>query len=114
MYFSVQRAIKYAQTKVFKLFWQTVTFQAVYATDGQRAYAFYSYQPYGMTFTEGQQFIGILAHGYARGLTDSSDGSYLRRPDKNLLFNCMLCIRCFCDNIKSNFRKIQKYSNCPS
>jgi len=68
-----------------------VTFQAVYATDGQQAYAYYSYQPDGMLFTVGPQIIGVLDNSLVNGLTDSSDGSYLRRPDQNLLYECKNC-----------------------
>lgn len=63
---------------------QHVTFQAVYVTDGVRAFAFYFYKKDGMLFTDSQQFIGILADGNADGFKDSADGSFLRTPDKNI------------------------------
>jgi hypothetical protein len=31
------------------------------------------------------QFIGLLVNGHADGLDDSSDGSYLRQADINLI-----------------------------
>ncbi|XP_053372966.1 uncharacterized protein LOC123561091 [Mercenaria mercenaria] len=63
---------------------ETVTFQVIYATDGQRSYAFYNYAE--MNFQSGLQFIGIINNGILEGLDYSSDGSYLLRPDKNLIF----------------------------
>ncbi|XP_053389334.1 mucin-like protein, partial [Mercenaria mercenaria] len=63
---------------------ETVTFQVIYATDGQRSYAFYNYAE--MNFQSGLQFIGIINNGNFEGLDYSSDESYLRRPDKNLIF----------------------------
>ncbi|XP_053372974.1 uncharacterized protein LOC123561094 [Mercenaria mercenaria] len=63
---------------------ETATFQVIYATDGQRSYAFYNYAE--MNFQSGLQFIGIISNGNLEGLDYSSDGSYLLRPDKNLIF----------------------------
>ncbi|XP_053372780.1 uncharacterized protein LOC123559692 [Mercenaria mercenaria] len=64
---------------------ETVTFQVIYVTDGVTAYTFYNYEPDGMNFLSEPQFIGLLINGTAEGLNDSPDGSYLRRPDENLI-----------------------------
>ncbi|XP_052806502.1 mucin-4-like [Mya arenaria] len=72
---------------------ETVTFQAIYTTDGTHAYALYSYQPGGMKFENGDQFIGYINNGYAFGEFDTStNGSFLRRPDKNLELGASGCI----------------------
>ncbi|XP_052803968.1 uncharacterized protein LOC128234050 isoform X2 [Mya arenaria] len=72
---------------------ETVTFQAIYTTDGTHAYALYSYQSGGMKFENGDQFIGYINDGYAFGEFDTStDGSFLRRPDENLELGASGCI----------------------
>jgi len=65
-------------------YFQHVTFQVIYVTDGERSFAFYFYKSNGMLLTNNQQFIGLLTDGFASGFEDSNDGSYLRRPDRNL------------------------------
>ncbi|KAL4229260.1 Mucin-4 [Mactra antiquata] len=66
---------------------ETVTFQVIFTSDGEQSYTFYSYEPNGMKFTSGQQFIGLLIDGKAEGLDDSPSGSYLARADENLILN---------------------------
>ena len=38
-----------------------------------------------MNLRDSRQFIGIINGALLEGLEDSSDGSYLRRPDQNLI-----------------------------
>ena len=70
------------QIQVF--IFQTVTFQVVYITDGSKSYSFYYYKEDGMNIPYGRVFIGLIEDGIANGFTNSRDGSFLRRPDKNL------------------------------
>lgn len=54
-------------------------------TDGESAYTFYSYGPEEMNIQSASLFIGLLINGKADGFSNSKDGSYLRRPDENLI-----------------------------
>jgi len=73
-------------THFYYLFLQeTVTFQVIFTTDGQNSYTFYNYKENGMNLRDSRQFIGIINGALLEGLEDSSDGSYLRRPDQNLI-----------------------------
>ena len=62
-----------------------VTFQVIFTTDGQNSYTFYNYKENGMNLRYNRQFIGIINGEFLEGLEDSSDGSFLRRPDQNLV-----------------------------
>jgi hypothetical protein len=54
-------------------------------TDGEVAYSFFFYEGGFMKSVSNSHFIGLLVNGYADGLDDSSDGSYLRQADINLI-----------------------------
>jgi hypothetical protein len=54
-------------------------------TDGEVAYSFFFYEGDFMKSVSNLQFIGLLVNGYADGLDDNSDGSYLRQADINLI-----------------------------
>lgn len=61
----------------------------IFTSDGVRSYTFYNYEQGGMNRESGNQFIGYVYNGFAVGIADSSDGSYLRDPDENLKFGSM-------------------------
>lgn len=70
---------------MFAHYQETVTFQVIFTTDGQSSYAFYNYKQNEMKLKYSRQFIGLLYGSFVEGLEDSSDGSFLRTPDKNLV-----------------------------
>ncbi|KAH3839278.1 hypothetical protein DPMN_112704 [Dreissena polymorpha] len=64
-----------------------VTFQVVFTTNETHSYSFHSYLNGGMLDSIGSPFIGYIADGHYEGLDNTPDGSYLRRPDRNLKLN---------------------------
>ena len=85
-------------TKCFCVcFFQTVTFQLVYISAGESAFAFYSYANNRMLFDSVGVFIGHIYGGEIYGEYDNNDGTKLLRPDLNLVLDSTcLGFDCLC------------------